>query len=242
MKAIRLKLSQDLVNYKKATSTQLKETYPLPPYSTVIGMVHAVCQFTEYQKMDISIQGSYFSKVNDLYTRYEFSNGMKYEEGRHQIKAGEFGVSRGIATAELLVDVHLMLHIVPNNQELVSVIEQGFLFPYEYPSLGRREDLVTIDEVKIVELSEVELQKDKDVTQAAYIPKSYFGDIKKHAVKGTRYFISKEYELVDYGTKKKPQVFRKWLPKKEVLYVTKTTIVEDTIIVCDEDGEVVFAS
>lgn len=242
MKAIRLKLSQDLVNYKKATSTQLKETYPLPPYSTVIGMVHAVCQFTEYQKMDISIQGSYFSKVNDLYTRYEFSNGMKYEEGRHQIKAGEFGVSRGIATAELLVDVHLMLHIVPNNQELISVIEQAFLFPYEYPSLGRREDLVTIDEVKIVELSEVELQKDKDVTQAAYIPKSYFDDIKKHAVKGTRYFISKEYELVDYGTKKKPQVFRKWLPKKEVLYVTETTIFEDTIIVCDEDGEVVFAS
>ncbi|EOT28173.1 type I-B CRISPR-associated protein Cas5b [Enterococcus saccharolyticus] len=242
MKAIRLKLSQDLVNYKKATSTQLKETYPLPPYSTVIGMVHAVCQFTEYQKMDISIQGSYFSKVNDLYTRYEFSNGMKYEEGRHQIKAGEFGVSRGIATAELLVDVHLMLHIVPNNQELISVIEQAFLFPYEYPSLGRREDLVTIDEVKIVELSEVELQNDKDVNQAAYIPKSYFGDIGKHAVKGTRYFISKEYELVDYGTKKKPQVFRKWLPKKEVLYVTKTTIVEDTIIVCDEDGEVVFAS
>ncbi len=53
MKAIRIKLSQDMVNYKKPTSFQLKETYPLPPPSTVIGMVHYLCDFTEYKEMDI---------------------------------------------------------------------------------------------------------------------------------------------------------------------------------------------
>ena len=40
MKAIKLKISQNLVSYKKAESVQIRETYPLPPYSTVIGMVH----------------------------------------------------------------------------------------------------------------------------------------------------------------------------------------------------------
>lgn len=72
MKAIRVRLWQDLVNFKKPTSFQLKETYPLPPYSTVIGMVHTLCGFTSYHEMKISIQGKYFSKVNDLATRYEF--------------------------------------------------------------------------------------------------------------------------------------------------------------------------
>ncbi len=75
MKAIRLKLYQNLVNYKKPTSFQLKETYPLPPYSTVSGMIHYACGFTEYKEMEISIQGKYHSKVNDLYTRYEFGSG-----------------------------------------------------------------------------------------------------------------------------------------------------------------------
>ncbi|EUJ32650.1 CRISPR-associated protein Cas5 [Listeria cornellensis] len=116
MKAIRIKLWQDLVNYKKPTSFQLKETYPLPPYSTVIGMVHTMCGFTSYHPMEISIQGKYFSKVNDLYTRYEFKNGMRYDEKRHQLKVGDYGVGRGIATAELLVDVELLLHVIPEDQ------------------------------------------------------------------------------------------------------------------------------
>jgi CRISPR-associated protein Cas5t len=84
MKAIRIELYQNLVNYKKPTSFQLKETYPLPPYSTVNGMIHYTCGFEEYNDMKISIQGTYNSKVNDLYTRYEFA-GAGYEKQRHNI-------------------------------------------------------------------------------------------------------------------------------------------------------------
>ena len=153
MKAIRIKLWQDMVNYKKPTSFQLKETYPLPPYSTVIGMIHSLCGFEEYKEMKISIQGKYFSKVNDLYTRYEFKNGMKYEASRHQLEAGGYGISRGISTAELLVDVDLIIHIIPEDQNLLEHIKNSFLSPAEYPSLGRREDLAVIEEVKEVEVS-----------------------------------------------------------------------------------------
>ena len=105
MKAVRLKLWQDMVNYKRPTSFQIKESYPLPPYSTVIGMVHSLCGFTEYHPMRVSVQGKSFSRVNDLYTRYEFKSGAPYEAGRHQLEAGGCGIGRGIATAELLVDV-----------------------------------------------------------------------------------------------------------------------------------------
>ena len=42
-KAIRLQCFQNLANYRKPSSFIIKETFPLPPYSTVLGMIHAAC-------------------------------------------------------------------------------------------------------------------------------------------------------------------------------------------------------
>ena len=214
MKAIRLMLYQNMVNYRKPTSFQLKETYPLPPPSTVIGMVHNLCGYTDYHEMDVSIQGKYHSKVNDLYTRYEFKNAMKYEAGRHQLETGGYGISRGVATVELLTDVELLLHILPKDQSIVEEIEKAFLYPKEYPSLGRREDLVYIKEVKVVNIHEVIMENDVNLPRkfCAYIP---VDQLKKEDVvlkkeidtAGTRYKLAKNYVLTEMGTR---GVFRKW--------------------------------
>jgi len=229
MKAIRIKLYQNMVNYRKPTSFQLKETYPLPPPSTVIGMVHSLCGFTEYHEMDVSIQGKYYSKVNDLYTRYEFKNTAKFEKDRHQLKVGEYGISRGIATVELLTDVELLLHILPKDQGLVEEIESSFLFPPEYPSLGRREDLVLIQEVKVVDVYEKELESTIILDKySAYVPIELIkngcvetlGEIKNS---GTRYKLNKCYDLVNFGTKRNQKFFRRW-KKIDVVYATNLRI------------------
>lgn len=248
MKAIRLRLWQDLVNYKKPTSFQLKETYPLPPYSTVIGMVHSLCAYTEYRPMQVSVQGRYFSKVNDLYTRYEFKNAMRYEADRHQIQVGEYGVSQGVATAELLVDVELLLHIAPEDQSLVDEIYAAFVQPREYPSLGRREDLATIEEVKLVTLTPTELERQIRAPRdyCAYVPYNMVLDEKvsiNHLQQGivhsgTKYKLPKNYELVDYGNRKSPKIFRRW-NKVEVVYTSVTALAEETFMV-DEDNLVAF--
>ncbi|MCR1900182.1 type I-B CRISPR-associated protein Cas5b [Irregularibacter muris] len=247
MKAIRLKISQDMVNYKKPSSFQLKETYPLPPYSTVIGMVHNLCNYKEYKEMDISIQGKSFSKVNDLYTRYEFKNGMKFDQSRHQLKAGDFGISRGVSTTELLVDVELLIHIIPHNQELISEIEEAFKFPREYPSLGRREDLATFNEVKVVEIIEDELEEDKylEGDHVAYIPLKMMESetvIPEGSTgvsgRGTRYLLNKDYVLETLG---KNKTFRKW-NKVDVVYSSKIIAIGEDGILIDEDGNIVFAA
>lgn len=248
MKAIRIRLRQNMVNYKKPTSFQLKETYPLPPFSTVIGMVHCLCGYTAYHPMQVSVQGKYFSKVNDLYTRYEFKNGMKYEADRHQLRVGQYGVGQGVATAELLVDVELLLHIAPEDQSLVEEIYNAFVQPKEYPSLGRREDLATIDEVKVVTLSPTELEKQIPAHREyyAYIPYAMVQEesvnlthkIQGVAHPGTRYKLNKNYELVNYGSEKVPKVFRRW-NKVEVIYGSATALSEETFIV-DEDNLVAF--
>ncbi|HHU16684.1 MAG: type I-B CRISPR-associated protein Cas5b [Anaerovoracaceae bacterium] len=226
MKGIRLKIKQDMVNYKKPASFQLKETYPLPPYSTVIGMVHNLCGFNQYYPMQVSIQGCYFSKVNDLFTRYEFKNGMPYDSTRHQLKVGDFGVSRGIGYTELLVDVELLIHIVPEQGELLQVIYDSFIMPIEYPSLGRHEDLAVIEEVKIIDINEEVIDKSKSLRSGygAYIPLHYFKE--EHIqtrdkdgleYTGTYYKLNKYYKLTNYGTEKKPKIFRNW-ESVEVLY------------------------
>lgn len=247
-KAVRLKLYQNMVNYKKPTSFQLKESYPLPPYSTVIGMVHSLCDYKEYKEMDISVQGKYHSKVNDLYTRYEFKNGMTYDKSRHQLKVGDYGVGRGISTVELLVDVELLIHIIPENQSLLEEIENAFIYPREYPSLGRREDLVTIKEVKVVDILEAELQDDIELDEkfTAYIPldmleESIVIDGGEDGIRnsGTRYRITKDYELVDYGSVKSPKIFRNW-NKVDVLYGSRITAVEDEVILKDVDNNIIF--
>lgn len=250
MKSIRLKLKQNLVNYKLPTSFQLKETYPLPPYSTVIGMVHNTCNYTEYKPMKISVQGKYHSKVNDLATRYEFKNGMTFDATRHQIKVGEYGISRGVSNVELLSDVELVIHIVPEDENLVEEIFNAFKTPHEYISLGRREDLVVVDEVKIVEISEERIKDENlriDRDYRAYVPveiidkKKVFveGNIDTIQYKGTMYNLTKDYVSVNYGSTKSPKFFRKW-NKVKVHYVSNIVASRRRAITLDEDRYMVF--
>lgn len=249
MKGIRIKISQDMVNYKKPASFQLKETYPLPPYSTVVGMVHNMCKFQEYRAMKVSVQGKYFSKVNDLFTRYEFKSGMTYDPARHQLKVDRFGVSRGVATAELLVDVELLLHIVPENQSLVHEIYMSFLEPPEYPSLGRREDLAVIEEVKTVEIQQEVLSEGSSLPDGygAYIPIAYLvneyidvdSPVEGVPYAGTQYRLNKNYELINYGTDKAPKIFRRW-EVVEALYARSVTMKRKRPFYKDEQDAFVF--
>ena len=249
MKAIRLKIFQNLVNYKLPTSFQLKETYPLPPYSTVIGMVHNACEYTEYVPMRVSVQGKYHSKVNDLMTRYEFKPGMSFDKSRHQLNVDGFGIGRGVSTVELLSEVELLIHIVPENQEFVEEICEKLTYPHEYLSLGRREDLIVFGELpKIVEVEETELEEDLSIknSYSAYIP---IGILKDEAVKigsregvkisGTVYKLTKDYEIKNYGTAKSPKNFRVW-NKIKVVYGSDVTGLEEENVYVDEDKNLVF--
>ena len=240
-----------MANYKVATSFQLKETYPLPPYSTVIGMVHSLCDFKEYHPMKISISGNYFSKVNDLYTRYEFKNGNPFEMGRHQLNVNGYGINRGVATAELLVDVNLTIHIITEDQseEFLNTIFEAFKYPREYPSLGRREDIVLIKDVKIVDVEKKKLEKDlsNGEDNFAYIPVNFIQEkLVNHGDKkigmniyGTRYELTKNYILNNIGTKAKPKMIRSW-EKEEVIYSSNIKGFKRREVPVDTDDEIVF--
>ena len=247
-KAVKLKLYQNMANYKKPTSFQLKESYPLPPYSTIIGMVHNVCEFEKgtYQEMDISIQGKYYSKVNDMQTTYYFAPD-KYENDRPQNyyekiidstrtkKDGDkyaTGLVRGLSTVELLTDIELIIHIKPKDQNLLGGICNSFKYPKKYISIGRWEDIARIDYVEIVDIAEKETKDDDVLKYNMYIPINYLnGDLK---AKGTFYKLNKNYS-VDANK------FRRWV-KVNAVYASmgKSEIFEGSTVKADNEGELVF--
>ena len=67
-KAIRLQCFQNLVNYRKPSSFIIKETFPLPPYSTVLGMIHAVFGIYVVNKDLTSLYGQSDILVSSIMT------------------------------------------------------------------------------------------------------------------------------------------------------------------------------
>lgn len=232
MKAIRLKLYQEVANYKIATSLQLKETYPLPPFSTVIGMIHKACGYDCYHPMQIGVQGKYESKVNDLYTRYEFSKG-KYEKGRHNCLLGDGrGVIKGISTQELLVDVNLVIHITSEDENTINEVYNAFNENKTLLSLGRAEDLILINEVSLVDIRELNMdsgeEEQLDLKMNYYVPVDMLDNIETNA---TLYNITRDYKLHKIG---KGKTIRKWNKVRCAYVKGSKASVEDTILT---DGE-----
>lgn len=211
-RAIRMELYQEVANYKIPTSLQLKETYPLPPFSTVIGMIHNACSYTEpvgiRAGMKVGIQGYYESKVNDLYIRYEFSN-SKFEDGRHTHKLNDGrGVVRGKATQELLVGVNLVIHVTTDDESILDEMFEALKRNDKFLSLGRAEDAIVFKSVEIVELKIDTL--DNTGVESMDEKMNYYiniDDMKNIKAKTTIYNLTRDYKLIEIS---KNKIIRKW--------------------------------
>lgn len=202
--AIRVICTQQMACYAKPNSYLLKETYPLPPYSTVIGMVHALCGFKEYHPMKVSIQGTTSATTPDLYTRYSFS-ADKYEKGRHNIQIPSenkvIGAIRGMGYVESVNEIRLVIHILPENEEDLELILKGFHCPNVFPVLGRHNDLVNIESAELVTLkfSEDEVHATGIYSEyVSYVPVNLLEDITPFGMTqppATAYKLYKTYTI-----------------------------------------------
>lgn len=241
LKAIRLTLSQQMPNYRKPASFLIKESYPLPPYSSIIGMICTACGAKQngYIDMKLSIQGEYASEVSDFATTYNF--GIKYEESRHQLKAmndegGYDGINRTPKSTHLLTDVKLVIHILTTNDEDFDRVLQGLKCPQNYMSLGRHEDIVCVEAVDEVELLEEDERDDSEFFKFkydAYVPVTN----ENEKSSGTIYKLTKKYSI-----DKKTNI-RKWDEIVKVYHMSKGTeyIGEDFYLDAELNTPVCFA-
>ena len=208
MNIIKLKLFQETACYKKPFAFKVAETYPLPPYSTVIGMLHKVLQAQngEYFDMNISIQGEYEGI---------FSN---YQNLRMFKASGE--VTAMPRNVHQLLNVNLIIHVQADD-EIIEKIYKNMLEGQETVTLGRNEDLVRIDEIKII--PETQMVTIQLANHSAYIP--------GHDVSGIKYRLNTVYT--------KENDIRKW-QKVDVTYIEKNTNVQLRNALQDEDGDFIY--
>lgn len=198
MKAIRYNFFQESANYRVSTDFESRNSYPLPPFSTVIGMVHNLCGYDSYHPMQIGIKGKSEGLADNLQQGYAFGS-LKFDPDRHQFSADGIGVNKTLFHVELLWNVNLTITVVPEDENDLSEIFEALSNPHEFPSLGRREDIGSITDVKIVDLDLHFFEKETIIDYPGWIPTTL--------KQGTRFNISKSYKLKQV---RKNKVFREF--------------------------------
>lgn len=173
MKVLKLKLFQETACYKKPFAMKISETYPLPPYSTVNGLIHKVLGATEYIPLKISIQGSYESIFNNYQTTYFYKKDT---------------ITSMPMNSHMLLNINLIIHIGASEEILNEIYNKLISFD-EYLSLGRKEDLLRIDDIYFTEVEEFEVDEDNEendyeehqlsefnIKRPIYIPKDKLED------------------------------------------------------------------
>lgn len=235
MQVLKIKLYQNFVNYRKPLSYKSGETFPLPPPSTINGFLHNVLSATGYIPMSFSIQGTYKSITNNLQTLYKFGGEVrkdtdkitgKKRDRNYWAVIGKTPIQKNVFYQNLLVEIFLIIHI-KSKLEILKQIERNIIYPKEYLSLGRKEDLVRIDDVKFVDLVEKEDKRQGiEIKNPIYVPKQ---DAMKNNLEGINFRLNSTYEIVNG--------FKKW-DIVDMVYIEPQKIHQK--IYLDSDGDVIF--
>lgn len=208
IKVLKLKLFQETACYKKPFAFKVGETYPLPPYATVKGMIHYILGANEYIPMSISIQGDYENKFENYQSMYFFK---------------DKDITKMPLNTHLLFNVRLIIHVNAEEKILEDIVN-AFKNLEEHLSIGRKEDIVRIDEVKYVEVnsySPYDMDKAYVLKNSMYIPEPI-----PEYVKGINYRLNWKYEIVNN--------LRQW-EKINVKYVDAGEEITEEDILLDDD-------
>lgn len=221
MKLLRLKLFQETACYLKPFAFKVGETFPLAPFSTVKGMLHAVLGATEYIPMNISIQGQSESFVIDYQKKY------MYKKSEVPPLVTTAGLSEAPEPdSSLYSTMPMYQHLLYNVEHVIHVEAEPAILEQLYDrfhrlnttlSLGRWEDLVRIDEVCFVEGEEQAIEA---AQLAQYVPLEFEHEM--YLVNRPAYYrLPRKYS--SHGGR------RDW-DYIVAMYIPKTTLFEEDVL------------
>ncbi|WP_333785378.1 type I-B CRISPR-associated protein Cas5b [Thermocrinis sp.] len=218
MQCLRLKLYTPTGIFKNPLSIKGIEVYPLPPYSTIIGLIYsAMGRKREGESFQISIQGDYTAMYRDYvwFRKYNFKDRV---------------LERLPLQVPTLYNLRLLIHIKAE-ESLLEEMEKAIKEPKELLFLSGGEYPVKVEEVKIVQCEEKEISEKQAVklNHSAYIPKKILEKVsvdKKGVLFSLSYF---------YKNSQKPKTYS-WI---DAYYLQKGTQIYGSLVF-DEDGYPVF--
>ncbi len=188
MKVIRLRIYQPQAHYRVPFTYQRRHTYPIPPYSTVIGFLGNALGIDdqskpEYQKLrgiKISLAGRFESKTTEYIwfrnlAKSAHVDRFRYVENRSVGGHVEHIGGQAPVLIDVLNEVHLIIHLAHKDETFLNDIKSSLENPVrrlEVLHLGRAEDWIVIEELsEVFELSRFPPQRvDADFRHFFWIP------------------------------------------------------------------------
>jgi CRISPR-associated protein Cas5t len=218
MECLRVKLYTPTGIFKNPLSIKGIEVYPLPPYSTIIGLIYrAMGRKWNGEYFQISIQGDYQAIYRDYvwFKKYNFDK-KKLDKLPLQVP--------------ILYNLWLLIHIKAS-EELLKEIESGLKEPKELLFLSGGEYPVKVEEVNRVrcEIKEFSKFNSMELVYNAYVPA-----LLKREIKSTEEGIN--FNLSYFYKNTKPKAYN-WI---EATYLKKGTLIYKGKLYVDEEGYPVF--
>ncbi len=164
MKVLKLKIYQPTAHYRIPFTFARRHTYPIPPYSTVIGLICNVLgienqEDENFKKLKSSLSLAIYGKYESLNREYLWFRTLNKEEHNRRFGYPENRVIDNIpehpggqipTRIDVLENVNLLIYIKHNDENFLQEIKETFENPEKrkYPiHLGRAEDLVVFEEI-----------------------------------------------------------------------------------------------
>jgi len=193
MKILKIRIYQPQAHYRIPFTFQRRHTYPLPPYSTVIGfLINALGIFNQeddlykngVKNLKISIAGRFGSKI----TEYIWFRNLKkekhtqrfgYVENREINGHIEHIGGQSPMQIDVLNDVHLTIYIAHKDEKYIEEIRENLSNPknrLEVLHIGRAEDwIVLVEEPKFLDDSDIIYhRRDADYKHFFWIPDQFY--------------------------------------------------------------------
>jgi len=218
MECLRVKLYTPTGIFKNPLSIKGIEVYPLPPYSTIIGLIYrAMGRKWNGEYFQISIQGDYQAIYRDYvwFKKYDFKR-KKLDKLPLQVP--------------ILYNLWLLIHIKAS-EELLKEIESGLKEPKELLFLSGGEYPVKVEEVKRVRC---EVKKFSKFNSMELVYNAYVPSLLKREIKSTEEGVN--FHLSYFYKSTKLKVYN-WI---EATYLKKGTLIYKGKLYVDEEGYPVF--
>ncbi len=233
MIVLKVRLHQHSAVYRNPITTEVVESYPLPPPSTVLGLVHSMLGIPDQKidSMNISIQGDYKVIYRDYQWYKQYGNkNNKWEDRPKPI------------VVHTLYDVYLIIHFYIPDNILLNRVKSCFDKPPYYPYIGRAEDIVCIDTLHPPRM--VEVNKRLIVAEYTKIGAYLSGDdAKRLHVRGILYHLPtwlREYQSIIIGNEGLIVRDFDWKPIQYIESGSYIELDEPTEIFVDEEGDFVW--
>lgn len=173
MHLLRIKIYQPNAHYRLPFAYQRRHTYPLPPYSTIIGfLINALGIWDQrdnfynegIKKLKISLAGKFDSKITEYIwfrnmSKEAHKSRFGYLENRQINGTVEHPGGQSPMRIDVLNDVHLLLYLGHEKIEVLERISKELSNPInrlEILHLGRAEDWIVLEEEpKLIDDSQI---------------------------------------------------------------------------------------